>query len=176
MQHRRLSFFVDWLLLFAGFVTFSSGLVLLICFHMGHGAWATTALGVSRLVWTNLHRITAILMLAGVVTHVGLHFKTFKIRFKNVIAPGAKRPINSELIMYVVAFVAVAAALVAWWVIGGASPLRGPVVMGRLSNPRHLWIDTHHFSSLLLLVLVSHHVGHRRRFLFRRPRAALATA
>jgi hypothetical protein len=170
MQHRKWKLLLDWVLLAAGLTTFSTGLVLLFCFHVGQGPFATSTLGVDRLVWLNLHRLSAVPVILCVITHVGLHFKTFLARLKNIARRGAKRPINSELIMYAAFFVAAFTGLVAWWFLAGSSPLFGPAVIGRISSTRHPWIDTHHISSLVSLMLIAHHIGHRWRFLFRRAR------
>ena len=170
MQRRQWKLLLDWVLLAAGLTTFSTGLVLLFCFHVGQGPFATSALGADRIVWLNVHRLFAVPVILCVITHVGLHFKTFLARLKNVARRGARRPINSELIMYAAFSVAVFTGLVAWWVLAGSSPLFGPAVIGRAGSTRHSWIDTHHISALVSLMLVAHHVGHRRRFLFRRAR------
>jgi hypothetical protein len=165
MQHRKWKFLLDWVLLAAGLTTFSAGLVLLFCFHVGRGSYATSGLGVDRLVWLNLHRLSAVPVILCVITHVGLHFKTFLARLKNVARRRVRRRINSELIMYMAFFVTVSTGLVAWWVLPGSSPLFGPAVIGGASSTRHPWIDAHHISSLVSLVLIVHHIGHRWRFL-----------
>jgi hypothetical protein len=170
MQRRELNLLLDWSLLVAALATFSTGLVLLLCLHAGHGAFATSALGQSKLVWLNLHRFSAAVTALGVVTHVGLHWRAFRAKLTNVVTRRTKRPINSELVMYVAFFVAAFTGLVAWLVLEGASPILGPAVIGRANSTRHPWIDTHHISSLMSLVLIVHHIGHRWRLMVRRAR------
>ena len=75
MQRRNLNLLLDWLLLVAALVAFSTGLVLLVRFHMGHGAFATSALGLGKLLWLNVHRFAAAIFAATAVTHVALHWR-----------------------------------------------------------------------------------------------------
>ena len=56
---------VDMGLIAGAVLAFASGLVLLLAFHIGHGCFRPEALGLSRLVWQNLHRLGAVLGLAG---------------------------------------------------------------------------------------------------------------
>jgi hypothetical protein len=154
--------------------TLSTGLVLLICLHMGYGAFASSALGVDKLVWLNIHRLSAVLVVAGVVTHAGLHWRAFRGKVTNVVTRRTKRIISSELIMYAAFLVAAVSGLVAWFVLEGSSPLFGPAFTGRASGARHPWIDTHHIGSFVSLGLIVHHVGHRCRFMFGGTRRAVA--
>lgn len=170
MQRRQLNLLLDWGLLCTALVTFSTGLVLLLRFHAGQGAFATAAFGVNKLVWVNVHRLSAVLVLADVITHVGLHWRAFCGRFTNVATRGTRRRVDSELVMYTAFLIAALTGLAAWLVVEGSSPLFGPAVIGRAHSTRHPWIDTHHISSLVLLALVVHHGGHRWRFMVRRAR------
>ena len=170
MQRRELNLLLDWILFVASVVTFSTGLVLLIRFHMGEGAFAVSGLGQSKLFWLNLHRLSAAVVAAAAVTHVGLHWRAFRSRLTNIVAKRTKRPINSELIMYTVFLIAALTGLVAWLVLEGSSPLFGPAVIGRASGARHPCIDTHHISSLVALLLIVHHVEHRWGFMASRSR------
>jgi hypothetical protein len=165
MQRRRLNVLLDWLLLVAGLVAFSTGLVLLVRFHMGHGAFSTTELGLGKLVWLNLHRLAAAVLAAAVVTHVALHWRAFRKMITNVITRGMKKRVHSEPLMYGAFFLAALTGLVAWLVLEGSSPLFGPAIVGRACSTRHPWIDTHHLSSLVAMVLVVHHAGHRWRLM-----------
>ena len=168
MQRRELNIRLNWILFIASLVTFFAGFVLLICFHMGDGVLATSALGRSRLFWLNLHRLSAIVVVAGAALHVGLHWRAFTRVFANIAARKKKRSTHSELIMYIVFTVAAVTGLVAWWVLEGTSPLFGPVLIGRANSVRHPWVDTHHLTSIVLFVFIVHHVGHRFRFMIRR--------
>lgn len=174
MQRRRLNLVLDWLLVASGFVAFSTGLVLLVRFHMGDGAFATTGLGLGRLVWLNLHRFAATLLTVGVATHVALHWRAFSRTILNAIAGSTKKRIHSEPVMYGAFTVAALAGFVAWLILDGSSPVSGPAIIGRASGARHPWIDAHHLSSLVTVVLVVHHTSHRWRLMTarRQPPAA----
>lgn len=169
MQRRELNLLLDWVLLAAALATFSTGLVLLLCLHAGDGASAAAALGVDRLIWVNVHRLSAALALAGVTTHVALHWRAFRSRLANVIARRTKRPVDSEAVLYATFLIAAFTGFVAWLALEGSTPLFGPAVIGPASGARHPWIDTHHLSSLVSLALIVHHVGHRWRLMVRRP-------
>jgi hypothetical protein len=169
MQRRELNLLLDWILFVASLVTFSTGLVLLLRFHMGDGAFSISALGQSRLFWFNLHRLSAVIVATGALTHVALHWRAFRSRLTNIAAKRTRRPINSELIMYTAFLIAALTGLVAWLVLQGSSPLFGPALIGRASNARHPWIDIHYISSLVSLLLIVYHVGLRWGFMVRRP-------
>jgi hypothetical protein len=170
MQRRELNLLLDWILFVASLVTFLTGLALLFRFHMGDGAFAISALGQSKLFWLNLHRLSAAVVAAGAATHAGLHWRAFRSRLTNTGAKRTRRPINSELIMYTAFLIAALTGLVAWLVLEGSSPLFGPAVIDRASGVRHPWIDTHHISSLVALLFIVSHVGHRWRLMVSRPR------
>jgi len=170
MRRRDWNLLLDWALLLAGLTAFSTGIVFLFRFHVGEGPFATSALGLDRLVWLNLHRLSAALVLAVVATHVALHFRTFKRRVTALFARQTRRRDRPELLLYLVFLIAVSTGFAAWWIVEGSSPLLGPAILGRASASRHPWVDTHHVSSLVALALVAHHIGHRRRFLV--PRTA----
>ncbi len=163
MERRGWNLLLDWTLLVGALATFTTGLVLLVGLHMGRGAFAASALGVGKLVWLNIHRLSAVLVVAGVGTHAALHWRAFR----GVLVGRTTRIISSERILYAAFLVAAVSGLIAWLVLEGSSPLLGPALTGRASGARHHWIDTHHIASLVSLGFVVHHVGHRGRFLVR---------
>ena len=167
MQHRELTIRLDWFLLFASFVTFGSGLVLLFRFHVGPGAFAVAAFGIGKLAWLNIHRLSAAPMLAGVLAHVWLNWRPFRARLKIFSNRKKRKILDPEPILYAAFFLAAASGLIAWLLIKGSVPMLGPALSGPVSGARHPWIDVHHISSLLSLALAVHHLGHRRRFFFR---------
>lgn len=175
MSRRELNFYLDWLLVIASVVTMSTGLILLFFLHVGSGVHAASALGVGKLAWLNVHRLSAVVVLAGSAAHVVLHWRAFSRRLARVFRKNKKtkkRRNAIELLMYATFLVTGIASLVAWWLLEGSSPLLGPAIIGPLTEPRHAWIDAHNFSSLALLALLAHHVGHRWRFLAGRRRGA----
>lgn len=174
MQRRELNRLLDWVLLLGGLATFATGLVLLFRFHMGHGPSAAVAWGVPKLVWVNIHRLGAALVVVAVVTHVGLHWRAFRARLAKVVVRRPTRRFDAELLLYAAFLVAAATGLAAWLLVDGSSPLFGPAVLGRATGVRHPWLDVHHVSSLVCLALVVHHLGHRWRFMVRRERPATA--
>ena len=176
MPRRKLNLLLDWGLLAAALVVFPTGLVILLGFHVGQGASAAAAFGIGKLVWLNTHRLSAILFTAGVTAHAALHWPAFRHRLTNSISGKTGRRVDSEPLMYAAFGIASAAALIAWWIVRGASPLFGPAATGAIDDARHRWIDTHLISSLALLALVAHHFGHRWRFMASGPARRANTA
>lgn len=167
MKRARLNFLVDWALVFPALGLFLTGLLLLLCFHVGAGASAASAFGVHRLLWLDIHRFSGVLVAGGVLTHVRLHWRPFRGRIEKCLAGKAVTRFDAELIMYLACFVATLTGFTAWLGLEGSSPILGPVVLGPTASSRHLWIDAHNISSLVSLVLVLHHVVHRCNAMFR---------
>jgi cation transport ATPase len=165
MQRRELNLQLNWVLLFAALMTFSTGLVTLLRLHMGPGAFASSAFGVDRLVWLNIHRLSAVLTLSAVTVHIVLHWRAFRSRLTRIFDKGKRRRVDIELLMYAAFIISALAGFVAWLVLEGSSPLLGPMNYVHLDHDRHHWIDVHHLISLVCLALVVHHAGHRLRFM-----------
>jgi hypothetical protein len=170
MRRRDSNLLLNWTLLAAAFTSFSTGLVLLVRFHMGDGAFSTSALGVGRLAWLNVHRLSGAFAAVAVAAHVALHWRTFRKILTSAATLERRRLVKSEPLMYGAFFISVWTGLVAWLVVKGSPPICGPVILAHASAARHAWIDAHHLSSLVSLPLVVHHVGHRWRSMARRPR------
>jgi hypothetical protein len=170
MRRRERNLLFNWILLFAGFAAYATGIVLLLRLHMGPGAFAASAFGVGRLIWLDIHRISAALTFAAVIAHLVLHWRAFRGRIVKVFNRRTKHAIDSEILMYAAFTVSFVAGLTAWLIVGGSSPFFGPLIAGHASGVWHHWIDVHHLASLVSLVFVVHHVGHRVRFMLGRRR------
>ena len=161
-RHTRL-LLTNWVLFLGGSVAFSTGLILLFRFHMGPGAWATTALGVDRLVWLNMHRCAVVLIVPSLLVHIGLHWRPFRARIVNTLTRPQNVKLYPDLILYATFFCGAATGLISWWMLEGSTPVFGPAAVGRLVGMRHLVIDVHHLSSLVSLGFTAHHLRHRWR-------------
>jgi hypothetical protein len=157
-------FWVDVAILAGALVTFATGLVLFVDFHIDDGVRATAALGVGRLTWLNVHRLCALVVLGGTVAHVALHWRAFLARLRSFAR--ARRSI-AELLLYLAFPVTTLAGFVAWLVIAGSTPLDGPVTLGELPAGRHPWVDVHNLSGLVALVVTVIHLARRARPLAR---------
>jgi hypothetical protein len=150
------------LALAAGILAFSTGLLLLTHFHAGAGGLRASALGESRLVWVNLHRISALALLAAVAAHIQLHWRPIAAQFERLFGRRPGNVSRVDLVLYA-GFAAVSATgLTAWFAVSGSPPVFGPLTLGGLAPQRHLWIELHHWSGLIVLPAVVIHV--RRRF------------
>lgn len=158
---------VNWLFLAAALAVFSTGLVLLLGFHVGHGATASAAFGIGRLTWLNVHRLTSVLTAITGVVHAWQHRRALVRVLAGAVRAGTRSG-GAERVMYAAFLVAVGSGLVAWLLLDGSFAPLGPVEIARASPARHPWIDAHHLSSLLSLGLLVRHVVRRRRGLIRR--------
>jgi hypothetical protein len=163
---RGLNYWIDWSALVAGAVVFATGIVLLTQFHMGHGTLNPAAMGVGRLAWLNIHRLTALFLLAGVLGHTVLHWRTICIRVSRVWSKLPGRASRADLILYFGFAIELVAGFTSWLFLPGSAPLAGPVPLGPLEHSRHICIDLHNFAGLLLLPAAIIHVRRHWRFLF----------
>jgi hypothetical protein len=161
MRHPQVRVLVDVVLLVAAFLTFASGLVLFLVFHAGGGAFRSSALGLSRLTWLNLHRLSALVTVAGLGLHLALNWQAFVARLRQGFSRKSKSRALSELILYVTFWTVALTGIVAWFFVAGSAPLAGPVPFGWLHHTRHHVVEVHHTVGLVTLTLTVHHVGHR---------------
>ncbi len=151
----------------ASVVVFATGLILLTQFHMGEGALNNFALGASRMTWVNIHRLTALVLSCAVGVHAYLHRHALVVRISRVsgqLAGGASR---ADLILYFGFAVEMITGFAAWFVVSGSPPLMGPVNLSHLDPARHLCIDIHLLTGLILLPAVVIHVHHHFDWLLR---------
>ncbi|MGJ5814370.1 DUF4405 domain-containing protein [Paludibaculum fermentans] len=152
----------NMLALGSAILVLSTGLLLLTHFHAGAGALRASALGQSRLVWVNLHRISALAFLAAVAVHVQLHWRPIQAQFERVFGRRPGNVSRADLVLYIGSAVVSVTGLTAWFAVSGSPPLFGPVTLSGLAPQRLFWIDLHHWSGLIVLPAVVIHV--RRRF------------
>ncbi len=161
MHRNHFRLLVDVVLLATAFLTFASGLVLFLRFHMGGGAFRTSALGLTRLAWLNLHRLPALLLVAVLGLHLILNGRAFRSRLRNGFARKSQARAVPELVLYGTFWTAALTGIVAWFFVSGSAPIEGPVPFGWLYPARHHVVEVHHIVALVALVLAVHHVGHR---------------
>jgi hypothetical protein len=162
-----LNYWVDTVMLAAGAVVFPTALVLLTRFHMGHGAFATSAFGIPRLVWLNTHRLAAIVVLAGVAAHSCLHCRTIIMRVSRAFKDRPGKAKASDLVLYFCFALDLLTGFLAWLLLPGSAPLYGPVRLGHLEPMRHMFIDLHNFAGLALLPAVVIHTCRHLRWILR---------
>ena len=152
---------VDMGLIAGAVLAFASGLVLLLAFHIGHGCFRPEALGLSRLVWQNLHRLGAVLGLAGMFVHTTINRKSIYVRALRVLRGKVLRHDTHEIFVYLGNTIIVLTGFVAWLVVGGSMPVLGPAWLGPVTPARHAWIDAHNYVGMVTLVLTINHVRRR---------------
>lgn len=159
------NFWADAVLLVAAVLTFGVGLVLLLCFHMGEGAFATSAFGVERLTWLNLHRLVATLVLASTGMHAALHWEAIATRVWLTFAGPARKRAAVEVVLYASFSIVVLTGFVVWILVGQSTPPVGPVVLAKLTPERHRWVDVHNLVGLLALGMAVRHMVRRWRWM-----------
>jgi hypothetical protein len=152
---------LDVVLLVAAFLTFTSGLVLFLDLHRDAGVFRTSALGLTRLTWLNLHRLPALIVVVAVGLHLTLNWAAFVARLRKGLARKSKSRAIPELVLYATFWTVALTGILAWFFVAGSAPLAGPIPLGWLHPARHHVVEIHHIVALVALPLAVHHVGHR---------------
>jgi hypothetical protein len=156
---------VDVVLLVMAPVAWLSGLVLFVAFHVGGGCLRSEALGLSRLVWQNTHRVSAVAVLGGVAIHVAANARPILRRALRVLHGRPARHDTHELVLYATSATVLITGFVAWLAVAGSPPLWGPVTLGPVAAARHPWLDVHNLTALVAIVLSINHIRRRWRAL-----------
>ena len=168
-RHRAsLNYWADVVAFLFGAIVLASGLLLLIRFHVGEGIMRPSAFGVSRLAWVNLHRLSAIPVLAAVAVHTFLHWRAITTRVGRACSnlPGKAGP--ADLTLYFGFAITLLAGFAAWSILPGSPPLLEAIRPQHLQPVRHIGIDIHNVSGLVLLPAVIIHLRRHLGWLLRR--------
>jgi hypothetical protein len=161
MPRNQFKLLVDAVLLVVALLTFASGMLLFFEFHVGKGAFRTSAFGLTRLTWLDIHRLPALIVVAGIGFHLALNWGGFVGRLRGSFSRNRKSRAVSELVLYLTFGTGAMTGIVVWLLGKGSAPLAGPVPLGQLHPIRHQLVDIHNIVGLVALALVAHHVGHR---------------
>jgi len=90
MSKTRLNFTLDALIAVAFLMSALSGVIFLFAGSGGYqggenAAFQTTVLGISRWLWSDLHTWASLIMIAGVLLHVVLHWKWITCVVKRMV-------------------------------------------------------------------------------------------
>ena len=162
----RLNSWANLLALLSSVAVFATGLILLARFHVGAGALRLEWLGLSRLIWVNMHRIPAVLFLAVVIVHVVLHWRPIVLRLQRLWPARTGRITRWDAVLYLGFSVVALTGLAAWTLVPGSPPLSGPAIPTVLLPLRHRCIDIHNLAGVALLVAAAVHI-HRHWNWFR---------
>lgn len=160
-MYSRVKLWTSCLALVSALVTFTTGLVLLLTFHVGHGCYRPELLGLSRLAWQNLHRFAAAVILAFVAVHIAINLAPIGARLARTLRGPIRRQDAHELLFYATFTAVVLTGLVAWLALEGSLHVTGPTTLGPISETRHRWLDVHNVAGLLSLYLTVNHVRRR---------------
>ena len=154
MRRARVNYGIDVAALVSALVVFPTGLILLTLFHVGpHGAERLVGLGLSRIVWMNLHRAAAVAMATLIAVHVQMHWPTLRARLRSAWRRRPGRATRSDLALYLGSLLVSLVAFSAWLIL--PKPLHHPA------------IDTHNALGVILLISVVTHVRRHSGWLLR---------
>jgi hypothetical protein len=154
IRRAPLNLWFDLAALGAGAVAFSTGLILLTQFHMGHGA-----LRAGRAEWADVHRLAAAVAAAGVAGHIYLHRTVITTRVARWLRGLPGKASRADVALYLLFPFTTLCAFGAWLVLSGTP------------HTRHHAVDLHHLSSLALLPAAIIHVGRHAAWLWRQVRS-----
>lgn len=147
------SFIVNLGLLISGFLTVFSGLLIQVKYHIGsHGTISTNdnTFGISYFGWSDIHKVSIVILSMLMIFHIGRHWKLYKI----VIT---KRLVNKniQVITLTILFVLVAiTGLIPWFI----NLMKGDEM------PRKAFIEIHDKLAIILSVYFILHVIKRLKW------------
>ena len=148
------SFLTNLGLLLTGFTTALSGFVIQFAYHMGHHGHIdqnSLALGMDYGGWSNIHKVSIVIISLLAIVHIVLHWKWYKTVVRKKLL-GKNRLVLTLTILFVVV------ALTGYipWVIDLA---------GGREETRKGFIEVHDKLTFILLPYLVIHVTRRRRWL-----------
>lgn len=167
LNRQKVNYWANIAALATSTVVFATGLILLTQFHIGERALNNFALGASRMTWVNAHRLTALALSGAAGLHAYLHWHALVVRVCRVCKRFAGGASSADLILYFGFAVEMITGFAAWFVLPGSPALVGPIRLTHLEPARHLCIDLHHLTGLILLPAVVIHVSRHFNWLLR---------
>lgn len=140
-------------LLISGFLTVFSGLLIQVEYHMGnHGNIDINklVLGVSYYEWSDIHKLTIVILSLLVIFHIYLHWKWFKIVISKKLLAKNKQVLTLSIIFIVVAIT----GFIPWII----DLMKGDVML------RKFFIEIHDKLAIILSVYLILHVINRLKW------------
>jgi hypothetical protein len=155
-KNPMVSFLINFGLLLFGSAMVFSGFLIQISYHMGHHGEIDTnkfVLGINYFNWSDLHKISIILVSIGMVFHIILHWKWYKtvVQKKKLVVK------NRQAIILTAIFILVAiTGYISWFI----------KLSGGTELSRKFFIEIHDKITLVLLVYLILHVRKRFKWYF----------
>ncbi len=149
------NFYIDLLNIAPFLIVMTSGLVLQVNYHMHHLPNGHLVLGLSRHGWLLLHKLSAILSLAGVTAHCMLHRKFIAAATGRIIARRSFTKVPLSYHLFILYALSSLTALASW-----IMPGRGP------GGRSHL-VEIHDKLTLLLIILAAAHIISRAGWMWK---------
>ena len=153
MKSPVLCFIINSGLLLFGSIMAFSGLLIQLCYHMGHQKTIdiyNTALRINYSGWSYIHKISIIFFSVFIIFHIPLHWKWYKFIVKKKFIT-----INNQLVILSVVFIFVA--------VTGYIPLIIKLTGGN-DRIHKAFIEVHDKLALILFVYLIFHVAQRFRW------------
>lgn len=141
-------------------IVLGTGIILLIVFHMGGGAFRQEWLGIPKAFWLIVHQITAVMFSVGFILHLRIHWNYLKKiarRWRVNLPVKTKKKSKIQFLFLVITLVVLWAGFFPWLSIPEAS----------LKNASfHWWIDIHNKVGVALLIGMIIHIRKRWNRIF----------
>ncbi len=143
-------FYLDAIIFFPFVIMAFSGLLIQHSYHLEHLADTVSVLGLNRSGWLLLHKITAVMSMAGLSIHVSLHMNWLKAVLLKKLYKKPNRTIKITLWLLFLTTVTALTGFYAW--------LIAPTV-----HVRHDYIEIHDKIGIILSILfILHIINHWR--------------
>jgi ferredoxin len=141
-------------------IVFGTGLILLIRFHIGFGAFRKEWLGVDKNNWLLIHQAAAIGFLIGFVLHLATHLKYLKNiaeRWRHTLPKKTKSKSRAQILLLILTIIVLSTGFIPWIVMPD-------VTLG--NDLYHGWIDIHNRIGIVFLTGLLVHILKRRKRIF----------
>lgn len=140
--------YVNAIILLPFIILAFSGLLIQHSYHLEHMADTTVVLGMNRYGWLLLHKITAVISVAGVSVHVFLHINWLKAVFLKKLYKNPNRKIKITLWLLILSVFTALTGLYPW-------------LLAPTAHIRHDFIEIHDKTGIILSILfIMHIVNH----------------
>jgi len=151
-----LSFPINLGLLLTGFTTAFSGFVIQFAYHMGHHGHidqSSPALGMDYGGWSDIHKISIVIISLLAIVHIVLHWKWYKTVVRKKL-PGKNRVVLTLTILFVVVAIT---GYIPWFI----------DLAGGEEETRKGFIEVHDKLTFILLPYLVLHVTRRTKWFIR---------
>ena len=155
---------LDLIILLSFLTTALTGFTLWLILPEGRGSGSFVFLGLNKHTWTDIHNWAGLIMLAGAILHLLLHWKwivNVAQRYFCRLARQARLYFTLDIFLFLVFVLVNISGLIAWLAFGeggyqgGRNPFYNLTIFGL---GRHDWNDLHLWAGLVIVAILVVHV------------------